>query len=92
MRCQCFFYAHQRSRDSLPLSVGVLISGSVSSRLQLMEDELKDAVLLVFANKQDLPNALSVGELTEKLSLNQYRNKVVSTSLKKKNPIYPAWF
>ncbi|XP_075875287.1 ADP-ribosylation factor 4-like [Nelusetta ayraudi] len=41
----------------------------------LMEDELKGAVLLVFANKQDLPNALSVGELTEKLSLNQYRNK-----------------
>lgn len=49
-----------------------------------MEDELKGAVLLVFANKQDLPNALSVGELTEKLSLNQYRNKPVSTSQEKK--------
>lgn len=43
-----------------------------------MEDELKEAVLLVFANKQDLPNALSVGEITEKLGLNQYRNKAVS--------------
>lgn len=53
-----------------------------------MEDELKGAVLLVFANKQDLPNALSVGELTEKLSLNQYRNKPVSTSQEKKN-IFP---
>lgn len=41
----------------------------------LLEDELKDAVLLVFANKQDLPNALSVGELTEKLGLRELRNK-----------------
>lgn len=41
----------------------------------LLEDELKDAVLLVFANKQDLPNALSVSELTEKLGLQALRNK-----------------
>ncbi|XP_053741481.1 ADP-ribosylation factor 4-like [Synchiropus splendidus] len=39
----------------------------------LSEDELKDAVLLVFANKQDLPNAMSVSELTEKLKLHQHR-------------------
>ncbi len=41
----------------------------------LQEDELKDAVLLVFANKQDLPNALSVSELTEGLGLNQMKGK-----------------
>uniref|UniRef100_A0A8C5H3F4 ADP-ribosylation factor 4-like n=1 Tax=Gouania willdenowi TaxID=441366 RepID=A0A8C5H3F4_GOUWI len=41
----------------------------------LLEDELKDAILLVFANKQDLPNALAVGELTDKLGLNTLRNK-----------------
>ncbi|AWP08588.1 putative ADP-ribosylation factor 4-like isoform 2 [Scophthalmus maximus] len=41
----------------------------------LLEDELKDAVLLVFANKQDLPNALSVTELSEKLGLHDLRNK-----------------
>ncbi|CAG5958130.1 unnamed protein product [Menidia menidia] len=41
----------------------------------LQEDELKDAVLLVFANKQDLPNALSVSELTERLGLQALRNK-----------------
>ncbi|KAM9376872.1 ADP-ribosylation factor 4-like [Pholidichthys leucotaenia] len=35
----------------------------------LSEDELKEAVVLVFANKQDLPNALPMGELTTKLSL-----------------------
>uniref|UniRef100_A0A3B4UQX8 ADP-ribosylation factor 4-like n=1 Tax=Seriola dumerili TaxID=41447 RepID=A0A3B4UQX8_SERDU len=44
----------------------------------LLEDELKDAVLLVFANKQDLPNALSVSELTDKLGLHALRNKTVS--------------
>ncbi|KAF7699431.1 hypothetical protein HF521_004173 [Silurus meridionalis] len=35
----------------------------------LQEDELRDAVLLVFANKQDLPNAMPVSELTDKLGL-----------------------
>lgn len=35
----------------------------------LGEDELKDAVLLVFANKQDLPNALKASEITDKLGL-----------------------
>ncbi|XP_051916279.1 ADP-ribosylation factor 4-like [Hippocampus zosterae] len=41
----------------------------------LGEQDLKDAVLLVFANKQDLPNALAIGELTENLGLNRMRNK-----------------
>jgi len=41
----------------------------------LAEDELRDAVLLVFANKQDLPNAMAPGELTEKLGLNSLRNR-----------------
>jgi len=41
----------------------------------LSEDELRDAVLLVFANKQDLPNALSPAELTQKLSLNTLNNR-----------------
>lgn len=41
----------------------------------LNEDELRDAVLLVFANKQDLPNAMNAAELTDKLGLNQLRNR-----------------
>lgn len=45
----------------------------------LAEDELRDAVLLVFANKQDLPNAMTAAELTDKLHLNQLRNRNVST-------------
>ncbi|KFP36193.1 ADP-ribosylation factor 3, partial [Chlamydotis macqueenii] len=31
----------------------------------LAEDELRDAVLLVFANKQDLPNAMNAAEITD---------------------------
>ena len=41
----------------------------------LAEDELRDAILLVFCNKQDLPNALSVAEVTERLQLNTIRNR-----------------
>ena len=39
----------------------------------LQEDELKDSVVLVFANKQDLPNAMSAPEVTEKLGLHNLR-------------------
>jgi ADP-ribosylation factor protein 1 len=35
----------------------------------LNEDELCDALFLVFANKQDLPNALNAAEITDKLGL-----------------------
>jgi len=41
----------------------------------LQEDELRESVLLVFANKQDLPNAMSPAEVTEKLGLGKLRNK-----------------
>ena len=41
----------------------------------LNEDELREAVLLVFANKQDLPNAMSVAEITDKLGLHSIRNR-----------------
>ena len=40
----------------------------------LTEDELKDAALLVLANKQDLPDALSVAEITDQLELHTLRN------------------
>jgi ADP-ribosylation factor protein 1 len=41
----------------------------------LNEDELRDAVLLVFANKQDLPNAMSAAEITDKLGLHNLRQR-----------------
>eukprot|EP01060_Flectonema_neradi_P010239 TRINITY_DN1735_c5_g1_i1.p1 TRINITY_DN1735_c5_g1~~TRINITY_DN1735_c5_g1_i1.p1 ORF type:complete len:183 (+),score=39.00 TRINITY_DN1735_c5_g1_i1:61-609(+) len=41
----------------------------------LSEDELRDACLLVFANKQDLPNAMSTAEVTDKLGLHSLRQR-----------------
>ncbi|KAI1434585.1 ADP-ribosylation factor family-domain-containing protein [Xylaria sp. CBS 124048] len=41
----------------------------------LNEDELRDAILLVFANKQDLPNAMNAAEITDKLGLHSLRNR-----------------
>eukprot|EP01103_Thecamoeba_quadrilineata_P010429 TRINITY_DN2253_c0_g2_i1.p1 TRINITY_DN2253_c0_g2~~TRINITY_DN2253_c0_g2_i1.p1 ORF type:complete len:177 (-),score=33.65 TRINITY_DN2253_c0_g2_i1:84-614(-) len=42
-----------------------------SEELQKMlrEEELREAVVLVFANKQDLPSAMSISEMTDKLGL-----------------------
>ena len=37
----------------------------------LKEAELRDAVVLIYANKQDLPNAVTVSELVEKMDLNK---------------------
>ena len=45
----------------------------------LNEDEMRDAIVLVFANKQDLPNAMSASELTQKLGLQALRNRKVDT-------------
>merc|ERR1719456_494880 len=41
----------------------------------LNEDEMRDAVLLVFANKQDLPGAMDAAEVAEKLGLHNLRNR-----------------
>lgn len=51
--------------------------GEAQKELQNMlgEDELRDAVILIFANKQDLPNAMTAAELTDKLKLNDMRNR-----------------
>ena len=41
----------------------------------LHEQELSNIILLVFANKQDMPNAMSVSEIREKLDLNNLRDR-----------------
>merc|ERR1711881_784347 len=38
-------------------------------------DELRDACVLVLANKQDLPYAMPAAEITEKLGLNKCRGR-----------------
>ncbi len=45
----------------------------------LAEDEMRDAVLLVLANKQDLPKAMPVHELTDRLGLPRTERKTGET-------------
>ncbi|KAF5098247.1 hypothetical protein D0Z03_001254 [Geotrichum reessii] len=51
--------------------------GEAATELQRIvnEDELHDALILVFANKQDLPNAMNAAEITEKLGLHSLRQR-----------------
>uniref|UniRef100_A0A7S0EXQ0 Uncharacterized protein n=1 Tax=Hanusia phi TaxID=3032 RepID=A0A7S0EXQ0_9CRYP len=44
----------------------------------LDEDELKDAALCVFANKQDLPGAMSAAQISEALGLAGIKNRAWS--------------
>jgi ADP-ribosylation factor 1/2 len=41
----------------------------------LHDDEIRNAVLLVFANKLDLPNVMSAAEVTGKLGLDSIRDR-----------------
>lgn len=41
----------------------------------LSEDDLREAVLLVFANKSDLPNAMSESEVKTQLGLENLKNR-----------------
>ena len=41
----------------------------------LNEDELKEAALLVFANKQDQPGAKGAGDISEALRLGELRDR-----------------
>merc|ERR1712194_323373 len=39
------------------------------------EDEMRDAILLIFANEQDLPNTMPAAEMIEKLGLHNMRHR-----------------
>ena len=40
-------------------------------RFMLKEEDLRNAVVLIFANKQDLPNAMKVQEISDSLALHE---------------------
>ncbi|KAF7693131.1 ADP-ribosylation factor 4-like [Silurus meridionalis] len=48
---------------------------SMELQMMLEDDELRDATVLVLANKQDLPNAMPVHEMTEKLRLHSLKGR-----------------
>ncbi|KMP04158.1 ADP-ribosylation factor [Coccidioides immitis RMSCC 2394] len=57
-----FFVVDSNDRDRV-------VEAREELQRMLNEDELRDALLLVFANKQDLPNAMSPAEITQQLGL-----------------------
>jgi ADP-ribosylation factor 1/2 len=62
---------------TLPVTLTPSLSLTARDELHRMlnEDELRDSILLVFANKQDLPNAMSAAEMTDKLGLHGLRHR-----------------
>ncbi|KAF8467198.1 ADP-ribosylation factor family-domain-containing protein [Kalaharituber pfeilii] len=42
----------------------------------IQDREMKDCLLLVFANKQDLPGAMSPAEVTDKLQLHKMKDRI----------------
>ena len=50
-------------------------SAKETLHMLLEENELKDAHVLVYANKQDLPNAMTAEEVAERLGLNRMKDR-----------------
>jgi len=69
------FVVDSNDRDRIDDSKDYEHSAKEELHRMLAEDELRDAVLLVYANKQDLPNAMKVQEVAERLGLNKLRNR-----------------
>ena len=69
------FVVDSNDRDRIDDSKDYEHSAKEELNRMLAEDELREAVLLVFANKQDLPNAMKVQEVTERLGLNKLRDR-----------------
>merc|ERR1712012_127926 len=63
----------ERIDDSSGKNISMAASEELHSMLQ--DNELRDAVLLVLANKQDLPQAMSVDEVSQRLNLNSIKNR-----------------
>jgi len=69
------FVVDSNDEERIDDSKGCEHSAKEELHRMLAEDELREAVLLVFANKQDLPNAMAVNKITERLGLNTLRHR-----------------
>lgn len=63
-----------------------MATASHELHLMLQEDELQDSALLVFANKQDQPGAMSASEISKELNLVELKDRswsiVASSAIK----------
>ena len=58
-----------------------VMSESKDELWRLLEvEELKNVIVLVMANKQDLPNAMSVEEVSHELSIEKIQNRAICMS------------
>ena len=69
------FVVDSNDRDRIDDSKDYEHSAKEELQRMLAEDELRDAVLLVLANKMDLPHAMQVPEIQERLGLNKLRSR-----------------
>ena len=65
----------KESSSSLTQTVERIDDAREELHKMINDEELKDAVVLVYANKQDLPGAMTTPEVTDKLQLHTIRGK-----------------
>eukprot|EP00095_Tigriopus_kingsejongensis_P012664 maker-scaffold22_size673200-snap-gene-1.15 protein:Tk12664 transcript:maker-scaffold22_size673200-snap-gene-1.15-mRNA-1 annotation:"adp-ribosylation arf" len=63
------------SREMRILILGLDGAGKTTLLYRLQEDELKSAILVVLANKQDIEGAMSVTEVHQALGLEALKNR-----------------
>jgi ADP-ribosylation factor protein 1 len=69
------FVVDSNDRERLDVDSSTLRSAKTELHALLEDDELRSAALLVIANKQDLPAAMPVHEITERLRLHKIRSR-----------------
>ena len=69
------FVVDSNDSDRMDGAAGAAVSAKSELARLLGEEALRKAILLVFANKRDLPQAKTVAEITECLGLNQIKDR-----------------
>merc|ERR1719361_734562 len=69
------FAVDSNDRDRMDNDNGYDDNAKEELHRMLAEDELRNAAVLVMANKQDMSQALSVRTITDKLQLNTLKNR-----------------
>merc|ERR1712083_196989 len=85
------FVVDSNDRERMDNSNGYDDNAKEELHRMLAEDELRNAAVLVMANKQDMSNALSVRTITDKLQLNRLKNRdwyIQGTSAQTGNGLY----
>lgn len=69
------FVVDSNDRERLDMQDTNCDSAKEELHRMLAEDDLRNAAVLVLANKQDLPSAMKVQEVTDRLGMNKLRSR-----------------